>query len=259
MYGPPDGPMTGETPQRAQGKKGRTRIEMADALLRAHADGRLRVTIGRSSDYYGPHGTGSTVGENIMKPALRGNRARWLGSLDQPHTLNYLEDMARALVTLGGLLPVVWGGFGRPRGQEASLHGQAQIVAHGPVLKSASVVREPDQVDMLHREGLVRCGHTRGEAALVPAPHRHVGGRHVVLDDDPLHLVGHVTEARAKPLGGGPRPCRPRAALGVGLMIDVIGVIQPLDEVVFPAGHERSEGVSDVLSDDFLVEHGPTL
>jgi nucleoside-diphosphate-sugar epimerase len=36
-----------------------------------------------------------------MKPALRGNRARWLGSLDQPHTLNYLEDVARAMVTLG--------------------------------------------------------------------------------------------------------------------------------------------------------------
>ena len=34
VYGPPDGPMTEETPQRAQGKKGRTRIEMADAVLR---------------------------------------------------------------------------------------------------------------------------------------------------------------------------------------------------------------------------------
>jgi nucleoside-diphosphate-sugar epimerase len=101
VYGPPDGPMTEETPHRAQGKKGRIRIKMADAILGAHADGRLRVAIGRSSDYYGPHGTASTVGENIMKPALRGKRARWLGSLDQPHTLNYLEDMARALVTLG--------------------------------------------------------------------------------------------------------------------------------------------------------------
>ena len=101
VYGPPDGPMTEETPQRAQGKKGRTRKAMADAVMGAHADGRLRCTIGRSSDYYGPRGTASTVGENIMKPALRGRRARWLGSLDQPHTLNYLEDMARALVTLG--------------------------------------------------------------------------------------------------------------------------------------------------------------
>ncbi len=101
MYGPTDGPVTEQTAQRAQGKKGRTRIEMAAALLGAHADGRLRVTIGRSSDYYGPRGTGTTAGENIMKPALRGRKARWLGSLDQPHTLSYLEDMARALVTLG--------------------------------------------------------------------------------------------------------------------------------------------------------------
>jgi nucleoside-diphosphate-sugar epimerase len=101
VYGPPDGPMTEETPHRAQGKKGRTRIEMADAVLGAHADGRLRVAIGRASDYYGPRGTASTVGENIMKPVLSGKRARWLGSLEQPHTLNYLEDMARALVTLG--------------------------------------------------------------------------------------------------------------------------------------------------------------
>jgi nucleoside-diphosphate-sugar epimerase len=101
MYGPPDGPMTEETPQHAVGRKGRTRIEMAAALLRAHTEGRLRCTIGRSSDYYGPRGTGTTAGETVMKPALRGKRARWLGSLDQPHTLNYLEDMARALVMLG--------------------------------------------------------------------------------------------------------------------------------------------------------------
>jgi nucleoside-diphosphate-sugar epimerase len=101
VYGPPDGPMSEESPQRAQGKKGRTRIEMADAVLGAHAEGRLRATIGRASDYYGPRGTTSTVGETLMKPALRGKRTRWLGSLDQPHTLNYLEDMARALVTLG--------------------------------------------------------------------------------------------------------------------------------------------------------------
>jgi nucleoside-diphosphate-sugar epimerase len=101
VYGPPEGPMTEEAPQRAQGKKGRIRIEMAATILRAHREGRLRCTIGRCSDYYGPRGTTSTVGDNLMKPVLRGKRARWLGSLDQPHTLNYLEDMARALVTLG--------------------------------------------------------------------------------------------------------------------------------------------------------------
>jgi nucleoside-diphosphate-sugar epimerase len=99
-YGPGDGPMTEQTPQLAQGPKGRIRIEMADAILGAHADGKVRCTIGRSSDYYGPCGTATTAGDNIMKPALRSKRARWLGSLDQPHTCSYLEDMARALVTL---------------------------------------------------------------------------------------------------------------------------------------------------------------
>jgi nucleoside-diphosphate-sugar epimerase len=101
VYGPPEGPMTGETPQRAQGRKGRVRVEMAAAVLRAHGEGRSRCTIGRSSDYYGPRGTTTTVGDTLMKPLLQGKRARWVGSLDQPHTLNYLADIARALVTLG--------------------------------------------------------------------------------------------------------------------------------------------------------------
>jgi nucleoside-diphosphate-sugar epimerase len=101
VYGPPDGPMTEDTPWRAQGPKGRVRIEMANDALEAHRAGDVRVAISRSSDYYGPRGTASTTGENLFAPAVRGKTARWLGSLDQPHTLGYLEDMARALATLG--------------------------------------------------------------------------------------------------------------------------------------------------------------
>jgi nucleoside-diphosphate-sugar epimerase len=85
----------------ATGKKGRTRILMAERLLEAHRSGRVRVTIGRSSDYYGPGGTASIAGEQVFYAALRGKRARWPASLDVPHQLNYLEDMARCLVTLG--------------------------------------------------------------------------------------------------------------------------------------------------------------
>ena len=87
VYGPPDGPMTEDTPWRAQGPKGQVRIEMANDVLEAHRAGRVRVTIGRSSDYYGPRGTTSTTGETLFKPAVRGKTTRWLGSLDQPHTL----------------------------------------------------------------------------------------------------------------------------------------------------------------------------
>jgi nucleoside-diphosphate-sugar epimerase len=37
----------------------------------------------------------------VIQPALRGRTASWLCSLDAPHTLSYLPDFARGLVTLG--------------------------------------------------------------------------------------------------------------------------------------------------------------
>ena len=74
---------------------------MAGRLLEAHNSGRVRVTIGRSSDYYGPRGTASVAGDQVFRAALAGKRARWPASLDVPHTLSYLEDMAKGLVTLG--------------------------------------------------------------------------------------------------------------------------------------------------------------
>ncbi|CAA9386900.1 MAG: Nucleoside-diphosphate-sugar epimerases [uncultured Rubrobacteraceae bacterium] len=102
MYGPQaTQPMTEETPQKAGGKKGKTRILMAGRLLDAHRSGRVRVAVGRSSDYYGPGGTGTIAGETVFGAALAGKTVRWPGSLDAPHTFNFLPDMARALVTLG--------------------------------------------------------------------------------------------------------------------------------------------------------------
>lgn len=65
------------------------------------AAGRLRVTMGRSSDYYGPRGTDSIMGDNVMPAVVAGRTARWPGPLDVVHTWHFLPDMARALVTLG--------------------------------------------------------------------------------------------------------------------------------------------------------------
>ncbi len=101
MYGPVEGPMREDTPQRPVGTKGRIRAEMAARLLEAHEAGRLAVAIGRASDYYGPGGPDSAAGAIIFRPAVRGKRARWIGSLDAPHTLCYLPDIGRGLVTLG--------------------------------------------------------------------------------------------------------------------------------------------------------------
>ena len=100
-YGPVDGPLTEDLPQRAQGPNGRVRAEIADALLRAHEAGRIRAAIGRGSDFFGPHANQSTVGDRVFARAIEGRPAQVLGDPDLPHTVTYIEDFGRALVTLG--------------------------------------------------------------------------------------------------------------------------------------------------------------
>jgi nucleoside-diphosphate-sugar epimerase len=99
-YGPVDGPLGEHLPAAARGRKGRTRAEMAAQLLAAHRDGRARVVIGRASDYYGPHGIGSTAGETVFGRILAGKKPQWTGRLDQPHTFHFLPDIARGLLVL---------------------------------------------------------------------------------------------------------------------------------------------------------------
>jgi nucleoside-diphosphate-sugar epimerase len=110
-YGPVDGPLTEDLPYRATGPRGRTRARIADDLMIAHQQGRVQATIGRGSDFFGPHAHRSTVGDQVFARALAGKPARVLGDPDTPHTVTYIEDFARALVTLGDreeAMGVVW-------------------------------------------------------------------------------------------------------------------------------------------------------
>lgn len=100
MYGPTSGELTEDTPRRATGTKGTLRIRIEDELLSAHRDGRVRVCIGRLSDYYGVGGVNSSLVKTVLEPAMKGRTMRWLGSLDQPRTLHYLDDAARGLLVL---------------------------------------------------------------------------------------------------------------------------------------------------------------
>ncbi len=100
-YGPVDGPLTEELPWRASGPNGRTRAEMATVLMRADAAGTVRAAIGRASDYYGPLGRVSSVGDRLFLRVVSGQSAQLLGNPDMPHTYTYLADLATGLVTLG--------------------------------------------------------------------------------------------------------------------------------------------------------------
>jgi nucleoside-diphosphate-sugar epimerase len=101
LYGPVEGSMLEDTPPHPVGKKGQLRAQLAEQLLATHRAGRVRVAIGRSSDYFGPGGLNSTLGEFLFDAAVKNNTTRWLGSLDVPHAVSYLEDMAVGLATLG--------------------------------------------------------------------------------------------------------------------------------------------------------------
>jgi nucleoside-diphosphate-sugar epimerase len=95
------GPISEGSAQVPPTGRGALRKQMADELLDAHRAGRVRVRIGRSSDYFGPGGTGTSLGDRLFDGVLDGTKAQWMGSLDMPHAASYLPDMARALVTLG--------------------------------------------------------------------------------------------------------------------------------------------------------------
>ena len=100
MYGPTDEPMTEETPRRARGKKGKLRLELEQTLLDAHRRGEVSVTIGRGADFYGPR-TNSVTRDFVFGAVLTDKKAQWPVSLDMPHSMSYIKDFAKGLVTLG--------------------------------------------------------------------------------------------------------------------------------------------------------------
>ncbi len=80
-------------------KKGRIRMQMAEAVMKAHHSGRVRAAIGRASDFIGPEY--ELLGELVVYPALEGKPVNLLGKLDVPHSFTYVPDFGKALATLG--------------------------------------------------------------------------------------------------------------------------------------------------------------
>lgn len=101
MYGEVDGSIHEDLPYAAQTRKGKVRGEMAQSLLEAHQTGRIRVAMGRGSDFYGPGVLDSALGDRAILPALQGKTASLGGKLDLPHTYTYINDFGKALAILG--------------------------------------------------------------------------------------------------------------------------------------------------------------
>ena len=102
MYGPTDGrPITEDLPYAATTRKGTVRASMSKELMEAHKSGRVRVAIGRASDFFGPRALTSAAGEQVFGRAVDGKSAQVAGDPDQPHTYTYTPDIGKGLVILG--------------------------------------------------------------------------------------------------------------------------------------------------------------
>jgi nucleoside-diphosphate-sugar epimerase len=102
MYGPTDGrPLTEDLPHAPNTRKGTVRARMSKELMEAHTSGKVRVAIGRASDFFGPRVLVSAAGEQVFGRAVEGKSAQVAGDPDQPHTYTYAPDIGRGLVILG--------------------------------------------------------------------------------------------------------------------------------------------------------------
>lgn len=125
MYGEVSGAIHEGLPNAAHTRKGRLRAQLAEAVLTAHHAGRVRVAIGRGSDFYGPGVLGSSLGDRFFAPIAAGKPAEVLGDLTAPHTYTFIDDFGTALVNLGE--------------HDAAL-GQVWHVPNAPTVSHAQIV-----------------------------------------------------------------------------------------------------------------------
>jgi len=93
--------MTEAMPLAATTVKGRVRVAMTQELLSASEAGRIRMAIGRASDFFGAGVTESTLGERVFANAVADKRADFIGNPELLHTYSYVPDMAAGLAVLG--------------------------------------------------------------------------------------------------------------------------------------------------------------
>lgn len=102
MLGRPDGkPLDEDTTSRPCSRKGEVRARVSERMWEAHRCGDVRVTTGRASDFYGPGGTLTHLGDEFWRPVIAGKRGRVLVNPDAIHTYHYIPDVAAGLATLG--------------------------------------------------------------------------------------------------------------------------------------------------------------
>jgi len=152
MYGKVNGWMTEETPFNPCSKKGEVRAAIANQLLQETKAGNLQAMIARCADFYGPIGFKTSVPNLlVIQNLVKGKKAQWLGSADQPHSITYVPDAAKALYGLAN----------RPDafGQTWHLPTDNELITGRQFTKqAAAAMQKPDGVSVIPGWMLVLAG-----------------------------------------------------------------------------------------------------
>ncbi|MFM7755220.1 MAG: NAD-dependent epimerase/dehydratase family protein [Actinomycetota bacterium] len=143
-------PMRDSSPLHPTGHKGAVRAEMAKSLLDAHAAGTLRAALVRASDFYGPGVRNSAFGDRVVPNVIAGKKVSMLGSLDVPHSVSYMPDVAATFVAI----------ITRP---EAA--GQTWLVPNAPAVTQKEMV-----------EAFARAAGTQAKVSALPRIAITIGG-----------------------------------------------------------------------------------
>lgn len=99
-YGAPQSAtVTEQHPRNPQTFKGRMRREQEDRLLKAHAEGKIKGTILRLPDFYGP-GVEKSFLHSLFQAAATGKTATMVGPIDTLHEFVYVPDVGPVVVDL---------------------------------------------------------------------------------------------------------------------------------------------------------------
>lgn len=110
MLGRPNGrPLNEDTPMNPCSRKGEIRARVAERLFDAHRRGDVVATAGRASDFYGPGGTQTGLGDFFWPRAFAHKTVYLPFALDAVHTYHYIPDVAAGLALLGCSQPDVYG------------------------------------------------------------------------------------------------------------------------------------------------------
>lgn len=100
--GRPDGkPLDAERPLNPCSRKGVIRARAVERLFDPHRRGEVRAVAGWASDFYGPGGAATHLGDEFWPGVVAGKTGRVAIRPDAVHTYHYIPDVATSLMTLG--------------------------------------------------------------------------------------------------------------------------------------------------------------